>query len=219
MPGPGTGGGRGVGGSAGMTAATWGFGRRMRMTGGGSRGHGGYLLLDERAREPVGRASPRKSPRQPFPHLRTGGGGGIRPVGRAGEHRDGPDRGKWRSRKSGRRFFGPPRTPPMAGWDFSSRAPFSTAAGTMAASVTPWWWCRAKPGDHRGREARLLPHARGADRLPHRGEDRRQPVPRPARAHPPRRRAWGDDPTLQVGTSGSQKMRTFRCQLTIGAAA
>ena len=68
--------------------------------------------------------------------------------------------------------IGPPRTPSLAlpGWDFSSRAPFSTAAGRMAAGVTPWWWCRAKPGDHRGRgrEARLLRHARGADRLPHR---------------------------------------------------
>ena len=32
----------------------------------------------------------------------------------------------------------------------------------------------------------------------------------------PQHRAWGDDPTPQVGTFGSQKMRTFRSQLTVG---
>ncbi len=93
----------------------------------------------------------------------------LRPAGRPrrrAPRRPGPG-GQMESRKSGRWFFGPPRTLSMAlpgrargaqGWNFSSRAPFSTVAGRIAAGdAAPCvsGWVRGKV--HHGLTRRLQP--------------------------------------------------------------
>ena len=114
---------RGIAGAgiAAMTACR--CGRRRRMMGDGSRyaGHGRYLLLAERVREPRSEGGPRDLPRQPFPRLRAVRTGAAvrrqrrrrRPGGRARGRRPrwpgpgGPDRssasGRSRYRLEGRK--------------------------------------------------------------------------------------------------------------------